>query len=92
MSNLSGKFSALAIAVAFATLLSAMSLEYVPTTAFCCVWVVSAMPIASVSVFPNTVIITIITNSNVVKSSLRMSTLYFFGSLGIGLVDVCPCF
>lgn len=92
MSNLSGNFSALAIAVALATLLSAMSFEYVPTTAFCCVCVVSAKQMASDSDLLNTVIMTIMTNSNVVKSSLRMNTLYFFGSLGIGFMAVCPCF
>ena len=80
MSNLSGNFSALAIAVALATLLSAMSFEYVPTTALCCVCVVSAKQMASDSDLLNTVIMTIMTNSKVVKSSFSTITLYFLGS------------
>ena len=92
MSNLSGKFSALAISVAFATLLLAMSSVYVPTFAFWCTCVVEAMSSACCWVFLKTVIMTMITNSNVVKSSLRTITLYFRGSCGRSLSVVLRCF
>jgi len=91
MSNFNGKPSLRAIEVALATLLLAMSREYVPTTALLFTWVVSAMSHASCLVFWNTMTITSTTNSKVVKSSLRMMTRYLLGSLGTGLVEDCRC-